>query len=262
MRLLAAVLAALLPAPAGQGFRVDKEAKTVSFDARIGPASALETAVSTREIHDALRAIGLKPGTPSRRDERGRVLPPRGDGVAVRLEWEEGGARKRARLEEMIADPLTKQPLATDAFLFTGSEDKLLALRPSEGNALLANPLSEPPAWAFDKDRAPAPGTRVTVTVSAADPAARRTRAKVKGVVQGVGFRDFTQRNAAALKLTGWVKNLPDGDVEFVAEGPAEGLQALIEKVAQGPPAAKVSGVYLLEAKAATGEFKAFEVRY
>jgi acylphosphatase len=180
----------------------------------------------------------------------------------VLLEWEEGGARKKARLEDLIADPGAKQPLPADAFLFTGPGPKFLALRSGDGGALLANPLSEPPAWAFDKDRAPAPGTRVTVTVSAAAPAARRVRARVKGTVQGVGFRDFTQRNAAVLKLTGWVKNLADGDVELVAEGPAEGLQALLDKVLEGPPAATVTGVSILEAKAAALEFKSFDVRY
>lgn len=262
MKPLAAALASLVLAPGGQDVRVNREAKTVSFDARIGPASSLETPVAAREIHDALRAIGLKPGAPTRRDGKGRLLPPRGAWVAVLLEWEEAGARKKARLEELVADPATRRPLAADAFLFTGPGEKLLALRPPDGDTLLANPLTEPPAWAFDRDRVPPPGTRVAVTVSAAEAAARRVRARVKGTVQGVGFRDFTQRNAAALRLTGWVKNLADGDVELVAEGSAEGLWALLEEVQEGPPAAAVTGVSILEAKAAAGEFKSFDVRY
>jgi acylphosphatase len=262
MRLRSVVLAALLAVPAGQGLRVDREAKTVSFEARIDPARSLEAPVAAREIHDAFREIGLKAGAPSRRDEKGRLRPPRGAWVAVLLEWEEAGARKKARLEELIADPGTKRPLAADAFLFVGPGPKLLALGPSDGDALLANPLSEPPACVFDKDRAPAPGTRVAVTVSAAEAAARRVRARVKGTVQGVGFRDFTQRSAAALRLGGWVKNLADGDVELVAEGPGEALQALLEKVQEGPPAASVTGVRILEARASAGEFTSFDVRY
>ena len=41
----------------------------------------------------------------------------------------------------------------------------------------------------------------------------------VTGVVQGVWFRDFVKRNAISLKLNGWVKNNPDGSVNFSVEG-------------------------------------------
>ena len=51
------------------------------------------------------------------------------------------------------------------------------------------------------------------------------------GTVQGVGFRYTTQRFAAGLKITGWVKNLSDGSVELVAEGTREQVENLLYKL-------------------------------
>ncbi|MFA6451124.1 MAG: acylphosphatase [bacterium] len=64
--------------------------------------------------------------------------------------------------------------------------------------------------------------------------------AKITGIVQGVGFRYFTQRRAIALGLNGYAKNLPDGGVEVVAEGPREKLEELLIDLHQGPPMASV----------------------
>ena len=49
------------------------------------------------------------------------------------------------------------------------------------------------------------------------------------GAVQGVGFRFTTQRKAKELHLTGWVRNLSDGRVEILAEGPREKIQDLAD---------------------------------
>jgi len=51
------------------------------------------------------------------------------------------------------------------------------------------------------------------------------------GTVQGVGFRFTTQRFASNLRLTGWVKNLPDNRVELVCEGPRERVENLLYKL-------------------------------
>ncbi len=67
----------------------------------------------------------------------------------------------------------------------------------------------------------------------------------VRGHVQGVGFRFFVQRRARALSLAGFVRNLPDRRVELAIEGPAEGVQAMIESVRDGPPGAAVNEVSL-----------------
>jgi acylphosphatase len=66
----------------------------------------------------------------------------------------------------------------------------------------------------------------------------------VRGKVQGVCFRAFTQEAAQALGVAGWVRNAPDGNVRARLEhADAAVLQQLIRKLAQGPPAARVTGI-------------------
>jgi acylphosphatase len=92
---------------------------------------------------------------------------------------------------------------------------------------------------------------------AAAPPA--RLHARASGLVQGVNFRQSAARRALALRLTGWVRNLPDGAVEAVAEGRREDLQAFLDYLHRGPPAARVAGVDA-EWLAATGEFVHFTI--
>jgi acylphosphatase len=63
---------------------------------------------------------------------------------------------------------------------------------------------------------------------------------KVTGVVQGVGFRWFVRERARRLGLDGWVRNLPDGSVEVLAEGEAEQLDLLRGELRRGPDGAAV----------------------
>ena len=51
------------------------------------------------------------------------------------------------------------------------------------------------------------------------------------GRVQGVGFRFTVHRIAGRYQLTGWVRNLPDGNVEMVAQGPAEDVDACLADI-------------------------------
>lgn len=88
-----------------------------------------------------------------------------------------------------------------------------------------------------------------------------RLHAIVKGLVQGVGYRFFVIRRAELLGLTGWVKNLPDGTVEVVAEGDRELLEELIKELWKGPSAAQVTDV-VVKWERYTGEFKNFDVRW
>ena len=67
-----------------------------------------------------------------------------------------------------------------------------------------------------------------------------RRRVIATGRVQGVFFRESTRRRAAALGAAGWVRNLPDGNVEAVIEAPAPVVEALLEYIRQGPGAARV----------------------
>jgi acylphosphatase len=70
-----------------------------------------------------------------------------------------------------------------------------------------------------------------------------RVHVIVSGLVQGVGFRYFTARQARALDLTGFVRNLPDGRVEVVAEGVRGALETFVAAVREGPPGAVVRDV-------------------
>ncbi len=65
----------------------------------------------------------------------------------------------------------------------------------------------------------------------------------VGGEVQGVGYRFFAQRAAARHQVTGYVKNLNDGRVEVVAEGPAQQVEAFKHELATGPRFSSVDQV-------------------
>ncbi|MDD5132145.1 MAG: acylphosphatase [bacterium] len=65
----------------------------------------------------------------------------------------------------------------------------------------------------------------------------------VKGTVQGVGFRYYTRRLADSLGLSGYVKNLADGNVEIEAEGDKQSLQDLIHDLQTKDMAEYISGL-------------------
>ena len=66
---------------------------------------------------------------------------------------------------------------------------------------------------------------------------------RILGRVQGVGFRYFAERQAIELGVRGYVKNLPNGDVEVYAIGTDAALAALKRRLAAGPRMAHVTGV-------------------
>lgn len=68
-------------------------------------------------------------------------------------------------------------------------------------------------------------------------------RAVVKGWVQGVGFRFFAERSAEKTGVHGWVKNLPDGNVETLAQGSKSQLENYITKLWEGPRSAQITDV-------------------
>lgn len=61
------------------------------------------------------------------------------------------------------------------------------------------------------------------------------------GRVQGVFFRDTTQRRAASLGVAGWVRNRPDGSVEAVFEGEQETVESMVRFCREGPGHAEVT---------------------
>ena len=71
----------------------------------------------------------------------------------------------------------------------------------------------------------------------------RRKRIVVSGRVQGVCFRMFAAETARGLGLRGWVRNLPDGTVEAMAEGEEASVTDFQNWCRRGPPAAVVTSV-------------------
>jgi acylphosphatase len=71
----------------------------------------------------------------------------------------------------------------------------------------------------------------------------------VSGIIQGVGFRFFVQREAAKLRVGGYTRNLLDGRVEVLAVGSAAQLAAMRDALERGPRFSSVSGVREEEAR-------------
>ena len=90
-----------------------------------------------------------------------------------------------------------------------------------------------------------------------------RLEAIVSGKVQMVMFRDFVQRKASGLKLTGEVQNLSDGTVRVVAEGSREKLEKLFALLHKGPLLARVDSVspVWFEGKG-TASYASFKINY
>jgi len=88
----------------------------------------------------------------------------------------------------------------------------------------------------------------------------KRLKVCFSGRVQGVGFRFTTERIAARFPVTGYVRNLPDGQVELVAEGEEEILHAFLKSI-EGEMAA-----FIQQGKAqwqeCEGTFKRFGITY
>ena len=86
-------------------------------------------------------------------------------------------------------------------------------------------------------------------------------KAVVYGYVQGVFFRAFVSRQAEGLGLSGYVRNLPSGAVEVIAEGEKKRLEKLLDYLRIGPPAARVEKV-VTEWAGYTGKYSGFSTRY
>ena len=83
----------------------------------------------------------------------------------------------------------------------------------------------------------------------------------ISGFVQGVFYRASTRDMACGLGLKGWVRNLPDGSVEAVFEGPAEKLKQAVQWCNYGPPGATITKVNEKWGEF-EGKFTGFDVRY
>ncbi|MDX8446140.1 acylphosphatase [Mesorhizobium captivum] len=71
----------------------------------------------------------------------------------------------------------------------------------------------------------------------------RAVRARISGMVQGVSYRVWARREAERLGVTGWVRNEPDGSVTALIAGTETAVDAMIDRLWQGPRGALVSAV-------------------
>ena len=83
---------------------------------------------------------------------------------------------------------------------------------------------------------------------------------EVRGRVQGVGFRWFVVEKAQQLKVAGWVKNRPDGNVEVAAAGPRDAIERLEAAVKAGPRSARIEEVKVLPPLPAESLPRPFEI--
>jgi len=87
----------------------------------------------------------------------------------------------------------------------------------------------------------------------------KAARIIVQGTVQGVFFRQFILDNAKELKLSGFVRNLTNGDCEIIVEGEKEQIQRLVEIVKKGQKHSQIRNVTVEERKW-SGDFKDFKI--
>jgi acylphosphatase len=83
----------------------------------------------------------------------------------------------------------------------------------------------------------------------------------ISGRVQGVGFRWFVEQRAEEHAVVGFVKNLPDGQVEVLAQAKAEALEIFCEQLRQGPAFARVDHL-MVEDVAVDSSLRSFRVRF
>ena len=81
----------------------------------------------------------------------------------------------------------------------------------------------------------------------------------VSGEVQGVGYRFFAQRAAARHQVTGYVRNLPDGRVESLAEGPPENVEGFRQELEAGPKHGRVDKLEEINVEP-TNQFPTFRI--
>ncbi|MDQ2728571.1 MAG: acylphosphatase [Actinomycetota bacterium] len=103
------------------------------------------------------------------------------------------------------------------------------------------------------------PRTRRSDSTPSASSTVRR-RVVIEGRVQGVGYRCTCARRADEAGLSGRVRNLADGRVEAVFEGPAAAVDAVIDWCHRGPRGARVERVAVTD-EAPTGTSSGFDIR-
>jgi acylphosphatase len=88
-----------------------------------------------------------------------------------------------------------------------------------------------------------------------------RVHVFIDGRVQGVAYRFFAEKYAGRLGITGWVRNLEDGRVEILGEGPSDAIETFLERLKDGPSLAHIER-FDVRREQATGEFADFRIAF
>jgi len=242
--------------------------------------SVFVTDCSPEGLLDALKKLGAEEGKPA---AAGRA--PEGTPVRIFVKYTSDGKAVRRSADEFVTYLKTGKPLKPGDWIVTGSRmtfdpetekrtleaavtRSLVGLHYTDASPLIQNPRPEAKnenIYGANLKELPKAGTAVRLVIERVQAKVpegmRRVHVFLTGRVQGVGFRNFTRGQARRLGLKGWVRNLRDGRVEAVVEGPTDDVAALLEKIKQGPRHARVDNMDLTDEKP-TGEFKTFAVRY
>ena len=89
----------------------------------------------------------------------------------------------------------------------------------------------------------------------------RRALLTIRGQVQGVGFRAWLAKEAIRRALTGYVKNLDDGAVESLLEGPLSSVSDMVSLCKSGPPNSRVDDIEVQYLEYPQ-EYESFQIRY
>ena len=84
----------------------------------------------------------------------------------------------------------------------------------------------------------------------------------VSGRVQGIGFRWFVENTAKVAGLTGWVKNLSNGNVEIEAEGDRSSMESFLENIRTGHSGAAIKDMTVQWRDITEKEYGSFEISY
>jgi acylphosphatase len=238
------------------------------------------TECAPEEVHRALGEAAFEPGRPGEDDKA-----PKGARAGILVEYEEGGKTVRRPVDEFILLARTGARLRPRSWVFTGSTrafdpqakkevlqstvtKSIIGLHYADPSSLLQSSRSEAREeniYRADGKSLPSPGKPVTLILCPftrdLPSDRRRVHVLISGRVQGVGFRAYAEGQAKRLGLEGFVKDLPDGHMEAVVEGPRDSVAAVLRKLEKGPRAARVKSLDAKE-ETPTGEFEEFRVEY
>lgn len=235
------------------------------------------------EILEQTKKLGLVQGTAAFDDAEGKHHLPEGPPVSVRVRWEADGKTHEHAVEEFVIDETGKEPMPKCDWTYIGSEivddpatgkkvpqvavsQNVISLHHQDQWVLIQNPLesaTDQSKHHTNKNLLPPAGTSITLILEVPKPPEGlvRIHAFLSGRVQGVGFRNFTQRAANQIGIGGWVMNLADGRVEIVAEGDKDKMAQFEKQFRRGPRPARVENVELKQ-ETATNMFKNFSIKF